>query len=786
MSFGHRATLLLFILCVTFASVPTASAQNLAITINVDANANRHPINPLIYGVAHAGLAALSDLNCPLNRSGGNNTSRYNWQLNADNRGQDWYFQSIAYPSATAGEVGDTFIANSKAANALAMLTIPMVGWVAKLGPNRGKLASFSIAKYGPQTGNDWQWFPDAGNGIWKNGQFVTGNDPNDANLPADSLFQQAWMQHLVNRWGTAATGGLRYYLLDNEPSIWHATHRDVHPAGATMDEVKSKMIDYAAKIKAIDPSVLVVGPEEWGWSGYLLSGYDQQYGSKNGWSNLPDRNNHGGRDYLPWLLDQLRQDQSSRGQRLLDIFSVHYYPQGGEFSNDTSTAMQLRRNRSTRSLWDPNYVDESWINSAVQLVPRLKNWVNTYYPGTPTAITEYNWGAEGHINGATAQADILGIFGREGLDMAARWTTPDPSTPTYKAIKLYRNYDGNGSAFGDLSISATSPNSDNVSAFAAVRRADGAMTVMVISKYLSGTTPITLNLVNFPSRGTAQTWQLTSANQITHLADVSLSGNQLNISVPAQSITLLVLPPSAAPIANVSAASFSGPPLASESIVAAFGLGLATTTQAATTLPLPTSLAGTTVKVKDSAGTERLAPLFFVSPNQVNYQIPPGTAAGTATITITSEAGAVSTGTAQIAAAAPSLFTANASGQGVAAAVALRVKADGSQSYEPVAQFDAAQNKYVSRPIDLGPETDQVYLLLFGTGIRYRSTLSAVSARIGTIDAPALYAGAQGGFVGLDQVNVRLPRSLIGQGEIDLVLAVDGQNANMVRVNIQ
>ena len=103
----------------------------------------------------------------------------------------------------------------------------------------------------------------------------------------------------------------------------------------------------------------------------------------------------------------------------------MHYYPQGGEFSDDVSTAMQLRRNRSTRSLWDPNYVDETWIDDKVQLIPRLKGWVNTYYPGTQIGITEYNWGAESHINGATTQADILGIFGREGLDLATRWTTP-------------------------------------------------------------------------------------------------------------------------------------------------------------------------------------------------------------------------------------------------------------------------------------------------------------------------------------------------------------------------
>ena len=538
-------------------------AQNAAVTVNVDANANRHPINPLVYGVAYGSAAALADLNSPLNRYGGNNSSRYNWQQNADNRDFDWYFESIGDTSATPGERGDTFIAGSKSAGAQSMITIPMLDWVAKLGANRGKLASFSQAKYGAQTGNDWQWYPDAGNGVSKStGANITGNDPNDANVPNSASLQQSWAQHIVSTWGTASGGGLGYYILDNEPSIWHSTHRDVHPTGATMDEIKNKMIAFAGAIKAADPSALVVGPEEWGWSGYFYSGYDQQYGAAHNWCCFPDKQAHGNWDYLPWLLDQMHQNELATGKRLLDVFSVHYYPQGGEFGNDTSTTMQLLRNKSTRSLWDPNYVDPTWINDKVMLIPRIRNWVGAYYPGLPTAITEYNWGAEGHINGATTQADIYGIFGRESLDIGTRWTTPDATTPTYKAMKLYRNYDGNRSTFGDTSVSAAVPNPDNLSAFAAVRSSDGAMTVMVISKVLSGTTPVTLNLANFAAGGVAQPWQLTSANAITRLADVSFSGASVNLTVPAQSVTLLVLPagtPNAPPVAVATATPTSG-----------------------------------------------------------------------------------------------------------------------------------------------------------------------------------------------------------------------------------
>src|SRR6185295_7612190 len=142
-----------------------------------------------------------------------------------------------------------------------------------------------------------------------------------------------------------------------------------------------------------------------------------------------------------------------------------------------------------------------------------------------------------------TAQADIFGIFGREGLDMAAHWTTPDATTPTYKAIKIYRNYDGNKSTFGDVSVSATGPNPDSVAVFAAQRTSDGALTVMVISKYLSGTTPVSIAMSNFSANGTAQRYQLTSSNAITHPADLTFTGSSATFTAPAQSITLLVFP---------------------------------------------------------------------------------------------------------------------------------------------------------------------------------------------------------------------------------------------------
>jgi len=238
--------------------------------------------------------------------------------------------------------------------------------------------------------------------------------------------------------------------------------------------------------------------------------------------------------------------------------------------------------------------------------------------------------------------------------------------------------------------------------------------------------------------------------------------------------------------VATVSAASFSASAVASESIVSAFGSGLTTTTLAATSTPLPTSLGRISVKVKDGSGMERLAPLWFVSPTQINFQIPPGTTVGTATVTVTNNQATTAVGTVQVTGVAPGIFAANGNGQGVAAALALRVQPGNVQTYEPVAVFDAGQNQFVSRPLDLGPETDQVFLVLFGTGLRYRSSLATVLAKLGGVDGQVIYAGAQPDLMGLDQVNVRLPRSLIGRGEVEVALMVDGQSANTVRVNIR
>lgn len=246
---------------------------------------------------------------------------------------------------------------------------------------------------------------------------------------------------------------------------------------------------------------------------------------------------------------------------------------------------------------------------------------------------------------------------------------------------------------------------------------------------------------------------------------------------------TTTTLPPAPA---SVSAASFQ-PVMAPNSLAVAFGTQLAETTQSAATLPLPTTLAGTRVSIRSNAGgQDQPVSLLFVSPTQINYLMPQFLPPGQTTLTVTTAAGQSFSSTLQLETVAPGLFAANASGQGVAAALALRVRADGSQSYESLAQFDAAQNRFVARPLDLGPATDQVFLILFGTGLRQRSALNNVNVTLGGLALPALFVGAQGELAGLDQINTALPRTLIGRGDLEVALTVDGKAANPVRLNIK
>jgi len=239
--------------------------------------------------------------------------------------------------------------------------------------------------------------------------------------------------------------------------------------------------------------------------------------------------------------------------------------------------------------------------------------------------------------------------------------------------------------------------------------------------------------------------------------------------------------------LASTSSAGLGIGPLAAGSIATAFGSGLATQT-AQSTGELQASLGGANVSVTDSAGTSRAALLFYVSPGQVNYLIPAGTAVGLATVTIAAGGSATATGQIDIVPVAPALFTLNAAN--LAAAYVLLVDQNGDQTFEPIYQADQSGN-VTAFPIDLGSATDTAYLILFGTGIRNLTGPGSITATIGgSLNAPVIYAGPQGlnNSQGLDQVNLQLPASLAGTTPLPIILqiAVEGQPSNWVTLLIQ
>lgn len=268
-----------------------------------------------------------------------------------------------------------------------------------------------------------------------------------------------------------------------------------------------------------------------------------------------------------------------------------------------------------------------------------------------------------------------------------------------------------------------------------------------------------------------------------------------------ATTTTQLNFSAAVASLSTVSAADFnfragfcSHPTVAQESIASTFGTDLAATTQIATSQPLPTVLAGTSVKIKDAANTEREAPLFFVSPTQINFQVPPGTALGTASINIVRNGQVVKEGNVHITDFQLTLFTADASGKGFPAAVAYRLKANGAESYEPISRFDPVQGKLVAVPIEFGDETEQLFLVLFGTGgivtvgvgNNTQTNLQSYEITIGGTPAQVTYVGLQPSYVGLVQTNVLLPRSLMGRGDAEVKLRAIGREANPVTINIR
>jgi uncharacterized protein (TIGR03437 family) len=245
---------------------------------------------------------------------------------------------------------------------------------------------------------------------------------------------------------------------------------------------------------------------------------------------------------------------------------------------------------------------------------------------------------------------------------------------------------------------------------------------------------------------------------------------------------TVPIQAPAPGALKTISAASYAGTSVAPESIAATFGAKLAAGVVVNTSATLSQTLGGTTLTVQDSAGVNRLGRLYFVSPGQVNFEVPAATAVGDATVTAFAGSGLVSTATVAIRNASPGIFTANGNGSGVPAALGLRVTPAGAQSPVNVFQCNAAG---VCTPAPIAMGADRIFIELYGTGARKRTSLDNVTCTIGGVSAPVAFVGAQG-VIGLDQINIEVPASVRGRGEVPLVLTIDGEVANTVTLNIQ
>lgn len=514
------------------------------IVITVDAGAGVHDISPYIYGVAKRDSGAVAGLEPTINRWGGNPSSRYNWVIgHAWNAGADWEFRNLNY-GTQGGSESDRFVEGNRTEDMASIITVPALGWVARSDknsdqsvnvPDDGGPATASngaIAGYDP-TANRLR--TSVQSLARKPAPFVLNPDP-----ASPVVYQDEWVNHLVTLFGQSSHGGVGFYAIDNEPMLWSQTQRDVHPARVGYDELARVYFDYAAAVKAVDPTAQVLGPESCCWADYWYSELDR---GNDKFATHKDRDAHGGMPLIPWFLGSVRQHDAAAGQRSLDVLTVHYYPEARNVATDSSNpALDALRLRETRSLWDPTYVDESWVGQPVELIPRLNAWVAAGYPGTRIGITEYNMGGGNSLSAGLAEAEVLGIFGREGVYLATYWTAPKPASPAWFAFRMYRDADGKHNGFGTTSISAVSSAGGTVSAFAS-RDAKWA-DVMLINKDLQSDHSVTINLRNVVAAGLVNRFQYSSADlsAIVHLPDVAASSS-ISLQVPAGSITLLRVP---------------------------------------------------------------------------------------------------------------------------------------------------------------------------------------------------------------------------------------------------
>ncbi|MFZ1916359.1 MAG: glycoside hydrolase family 44 protein [Terriglobales bacterium] len=508
-----------------------------AVTVTIDALANRHAISPYVYGFAYPNSAAdITDSGATEVRWGGDATSTYNWQLETYNAAADYYFEDYAASGFNNGSDGSStqFITDVKNAGAAPLMTMVMLPWVSQSpetsvtqGGTDNYHWSYSVASFGPQCSVD-PYNTDAGDGLKTDCSTpVTTNAATTAYYPllddssqtcptgATCVYRNTWAEALATAFGSAP----HFYDMDNEIEIWGSTHRDVHPQPSGYDELRDTYIAESRALKGWDPSAIRFGPITCCWWFYW-----------NG-ANGNDKSAHAGIDFDPWWLNEVYWQDQIAGTRSLDVFDLHAYPDTPDTSSYTLAQKRALALKIFRDYWDPTFVSPSssinqkWTTflqpkkTIPFRIPRMRAIANMIYPGTPMSFTEWNAAIAGESDFSTAlgDADAYGIFGRERMYLASRWTAPVNTNPNYQALKLYRNYDGQHHTFAATSVSDTNNASANLfSSYAAVDPTGKTMTVMVLNKAPGTTYNVQFTLNGFtPSQVTAYTLSKTKPTTI-------------------------------------------------------------------------------------------------------------------------------------------------------------------------------------------------------------------------------------------------------------------------------
>lgn len=532
--------------------LPLEPRRMLAVTFSINAAADVHPISKYIYGINQEIGGNYSG--ATQTRLGGNRWTAYNWENNASNAGSDWQFQNDnflvsgpAYANLqnTPGGAVIPTLNNNASRNAATIITIPMAGYV-----SADKFGNGDVRNSGPN-----YLSTRFNQGVArKNAPFSLTPDLTDDFVYADEYVNWIKTQYPQNDPNKPV-----WFSLDNEPDLWSHTHAEVHPNPVTYAEMVAKSTEYGAAIKDVLPDTKVFGFVSYGWNGYTTL------------QDAPDRN---GRDFIDFYLQQMNSASAAAGKRLIDVLDLHWYPeaQGGGVritENNNSAAVVAARLQAPRSLWDPTYTETSWItqwstNGPINLIPRMKAKIAAHYPGTDLGITEYNYGGGNHISGGIAQADVLGIFGREGVFAANQWPLASDESFIAGGFRMFRNYDGQGSSFGDTSIRATTSDNAASSVYASLDSNNANMMTIVAINKTNAANTATINLAGRAFAATSvQRYQLTGASATPQLApSVPVSSQSaFSFSMPAYSVTTIKVPLAPLPAATGSWHEFEASP---------------------------------------------------------------------------------------------------------------------------------------------------------------------------------------------------------------------------------